>query len=89
VKLWQVQDGSCRHTLQGHQSWVTAVAFAPDGSLLASASGDDTIRFWDVETGKCLQVLDNRPYAGLNIAGAVGLTEGQRDSLLALGAVQT
>jgi dipeptidyl aminopeptidase/acylaminoacyl peptidase len=41
-----------RTTLQGHASFVVGVAFAPDGKTLASASGDQTIKLWDVATGK-------------------------------------
>lgn len=43
---------------------------------------------WDVETGAVLATAQlNGPYLGTNIAGATGLTQGQRQALLALGAV--
>jgi WD40 repeat protein len=37
--------------LEGHTSWVSAVAFSQDGSLLASASGDRTIKLCNPSTG--------------------------------------
>ena len=42
-------------TLEGHTSWVKAVQFSPDGSKLASASRDRTVRVWDANTGTALQ----------------------------------
>ncbi|TKA38987.1 hypothetical protein B0A49_13918, partial [Cryomyces minteri] len=45
-------------TLEGHSHWVSAVAFSPDGKLLASASWDSTVKVWDAGTGTTLQTLE-------------------------------
>jgi WD40 repeat protein len=37
VRLWDVATGAARRTLEGHSEWVSAVAFSPDGKLVASA----------------------------------------------------
>jgi WD40 repeat protein len=45
-------------TLEGHSNSVNAVAFLPDGKLLASGSFDNTVRLWDPATGAALQTLE-------------------------------
>lgn len=41
-----------RHTLDGHRNSVTAVAFHPVFSVLASGAEDSTIKIWDWELGE-------------------------------------
>jgi WD40 repeat protein/serine/threonine protein kinase len=38
--------------LRGHTSWLTTVAFHPDGRRLASGGNETCIRIWDRTTGK-------------------------------------
>jgi WD40 repeat protein/serine/threonine protein kinase len=40
------------YTLRGHLDWVTCVSFSPDGCYALSGSDDQTIRLWDVTSGK-------------------------------------
>src|SRR5438105_4474763 len=47
------QEPTLRNTLKGHNTNdVYTVAFSPDGKTLASGNLDETIRLWDVATGK-------------------------------------
>ncbi len=41
----------CTHTLEGHNSWVSTVAFNPKYMVLASGGLDDTVNLWDINTG--------------------------------------
>ena len=57
--------------------------------ILFSGSFDETIKLWDIETGRCLQTLRvPRPYEGMNITQTRGLSQAEKSTLKALGAIE-
>jgi len=51
-------------TLDGTADWVNAVAFSPDGQYALSGAADNSIRLWEVVTGREIQTfrgLDQQP----------------------------
>jgi len=54
--------------VKGHTKSVFSVAYSPDGSLLASGSYDETVRQWDVKSGKEIQTLTGHTSSVLSVA---------------------
>lgn len=54
ARIWDCDTGTPLHTLKGHTSWVLAVSYSPDGSLIATGSMDNTVRLWNAKTGESL-----------------------------------
>lgn len=48
LALWSYPTGKCLGTLDGHSQRVLFQALGPDGSTVATGSGDETLRFWSV-----------------------------------------
>lgn len=61
-----MEDGKTK-LFEGHQGWIlcleTYTSYREDGSVkskwLLSGSDDKTIRIWDRETTKCLEILSS------------------------------
>ena len=46
-----------KKSLTGHKGWVRSLTVSPDGKVLVSASDDQTIKFWDLSTGRNFRTL--------------------------------
>jgi WD40 repeat protein len=57
VKLVDVPSGREILTAQGHRTAVLSVAFSPDGTRLASASRDKTVKVWNLADGREIMTL--------------------------------
>jgi WD40 repeat protein/serine/threonine protein kinase len=55
--LWQLCRSDEAFSLAGHANAVSAVAFSPEGKLLASCGHDGKIRLWDLGTRRETKVL--------------------------------
>jgi len=55
VRVWNLLNGQCQHTLTGHTSLVGLLGLSP--SFLVSAAADSTLRIWDPDTGELKHTL--------------------------------
>lgn len=87
IRIWEFSSGKCVKVFTGHQAPIPCLTII-NQDLFATGSADSTVRIWDVNTGECIKILrSDRPYEGMNIHHATGLTSGELDNLMSLGAI--
>jgi WD40 repeat protein len=76
----------------GHTNDINSVAFSPDGKTLASGSGDETIKLWDVESGNELRTLRGHKLSVSSVAftsDGKTLASGSDDKTIKIWDVET
>ncbi len=101
IRLWEVATGKLLHQLKPPRTakerggGIRALAFSPDGRLLASGDMDsDAVHLWDMATGKMRwQVHCHRPYGasalGFSPDGHTLATTSFRDKTIGLWEVRS
>ncbi len=74
-------NGALLRTLTGHRDSVNAVAITPDGKQAVSASGDNTLKLWDLATGEELATLTGHS----DSVNAVAITPDGKQAVSASG----
>ena len=58
ARLWNYQTGEVLKTFEPNDSWVSALAFTPDGKLLVIGTDKGVVRVMDVATWKVTRTID-------------------------------
>jgi WD40 repeat protein len=51
VKVYSTESGSLVRSLVKHTEWITAIAYSPDGKLLATGDRAGNVHLWDAVSG--------------------------------------
>jgi WD40 repeat protein len=52
VRVYDLESGRQVATISGPASWITHMAYCPDGKRLATACADETVKLWDTASGQ-------------------------------------
>jgi len=68
IRIWDAASAAPVRVIAGHSLSTRAVAFSPDGTLLATGAGDGTACIWSVASGRELLRLDSEADLIHNVA---------------------
>ena len=69
IHVFDIDTQVCVRRLHGHTANITDLCFSSDGRWIISASGDATLRVWDLPTGHCVDwVIMPSPVLSLSMS---------------------
>ena len=93
LKIWQ--NGECKATLEGHEGPINCMVVLPDGNttpsteindstMVATGSGDKTVRFWSLSQQKCTKIINAHEdtVRTLAVLPNIGIVSGSHDFTL-------
>jgi phospholipase A-2-activating protein len=91
LKIWQ--EGECKATLKGHEGPINCMVVLPENldtsgntedTIVATGSGDKTIRLWSLAHGKCIKIISGHEDTVRTIAVLpnIGIVSGSHDFTL-------
>jgi WD40 repeat protein len=85
LRLFDVKAGTELRAWRTDSLWIGALAFSPDGRILASSHSDQTMRLWETTTGKYLGWFAKHPAGTENLHATCPIVFSPDGKLLASG----
>jgi|GEM_PF-5070762 len=58
MRYWDLKEGRCIRTLEGHIEDIITIEFSPDGSHVLSSSKNKEVKYWNLQTGECIHTFE-------------------------------
>lgn len=68
VRIVSIADGKVSAEIRKHTDWINALAYSPDGILLASADRNGGVFVWEAETAAAFHTLGGHPSGVTSLA---------------------
>jgi WD40 repeat protein len=68
VRIYEIASGHEATKLIGHATWITCLAYSPDGMRIVTGSDDENVKVWDVATGQEVLTLSGHTGALTGVA---------------------
>lgn len=101
IRIWDLQDklqqdklknNQCLRILSGHKNAVFSISINHIDGTIASGSTDQTVRFWNIQTGDCLKTLKGYTNSVFSVAyspSGENLASGSTDTIVRLWDINT